>query len=181
MANVNEIFMPIKGYEGIYEVSNLGRVKSLERIIMRPTKVYSRILKPHCKIYSRVVLCDKDKNKGEISIHRLVAENFIPNPENKPFVNHIDGNKNNNALLNLEWVTPSENQLHAHTTGLSHAIKGSKHSNSKLTEEEVVEIYRSKKKQKDLALEFKVSQASIFLIKKGINWKETTDKICRQS
>jgi len=73
----------------------------------------------------------------EFLVHRLVAQAFIPNPEGKPEVNHIDGNKQNNNISNLEWVTSSENQKHSFANNLQKIIKGKEHWNSKLTEENV--------------------------------------------
>lgn len=102
---MQEIWKDIKDYEGLYQVSNLGRVKSIKRnIILKPgfTK----------KNYSYVILY-KSNIATSKRIHRLVAENFISNPYNKPQVNHKDGNKLNNCVSNLEWVTNSENQQHA--------------------------------------------------------------------
>ena len=79
----------------------------------------------------------KDGKRFKAKIHRLIAQAFIPNPENKPFVNHIDGNKQNNCIENLEWVTGSENVRHAWQIGLNKSQKGSKHHNAKLTDEDV--------------------------------------------
>lgn len=119
---MQEIWKDIKGYEGLYQVSNFGNVKSLKCDI---------ILKPNLtrKGYLITSLC-KNKIRKAYSIHRLVAKSFIPNIENKPQVNHIDGNKQNNKVTNLEWVTNSENMKHAFLTNLRNA-SGCKNPNSK--------------------------------------------------
>jgi hypothetical protein len=122
----NEIWKDIEGYEGVYKVSNLGRVKSL----MRVKYVREKILKPviNNNGYLRIFICGKPKNRN-CAIHRLVAKAFIPNPENKPQVNHKDGDKSNNKIENLEWCNGSENVCHAFENGLRVAIKGKKHPN----------------------------------------------------
>lgn len=112
-----EKWKDIVGYEGIYEVSNKGRVRRL----FKGTKgTLDRIVKgqtsPHG--YHRVQLTFNGKIKY-LFAHRLAALSFIDNPENKPFVNHIDGNKLNNNIENLEWVTGKENNIHAIKMGLS--------------------------------------------------------------
>ena len=105
---MSEIYKDIKGYENEYQVSNLGNVKSLKRNI---------ILKPDINDnYKRVTLCQNGETK-RISVHRLVATAFINNPLNKPHINHIDNNPNNNDVNNLEWCTHSENMIHAHNQG----------------------------------------------------------------
>ena len=98
-----EIWKDIKGYEGIYQVSNLGRIKSLKygkEVIMK--------LKPNTNGYIRVSITMHNKKKS-IAVHRLVAETFIPNPDNKPCVDHINTIRTDNRVENLRWVTKKEN------------------------------------------------------------------------
>lgn len=123
MIKINkEIWKDIKDYEGLYQVSNLGRVRSVDRTYIQKAKNGSilshtykgQILKPNnVKGYLQVVL-QKHKNIKWEKVHRLVAQTFISNPKNKREVNHKDGNKQNNCVNNLEWVTISENQLHSY-------------------------------------------------------------------
>ena len=136
-----EIWKDVEGYEGMYQVSSYGRVKSLAREVtdmfgtkMLEEKIVER--SDNCQYY--MIALSKNNVKEHTSIHRLVAKTFIPNPENKPCVNHIDGNKHNNRVENLEWVTYSENSQHAIRTGL---LKPQKHKRQidKLSPEEVIE------------------------------------------
>lgn len=120
----NEIWEDIVGYEGLYQVSNLGRVKSLSRDIPAKGLGYQRVnpekvLKPglYSNGYLFVVLCVNYKKSQQL-IHRIVAKTFIENIELKPDVNHKDGNKKNNNENNLEWVTKKENTQHAIKLGL---------------------------------------------------------------
>lgn len=119
-----EIFKDIPGYEQLYQISNLGRVRSLSRDLYDPKRnLYLRTL-PSSIItpvldggYFRLNLYKKGKKKA-FRVHRLLAMAFIPNPECKSQINHKDGNKSNNDLSNLEWVTPKENVNHAFDIGL---------------------------------------------------------------
>ena len=124
---MEEVWKDIKGYEGLYQVSNLGNIKRLERIMEnRGTysglyKIKESILKPRENKdrngYYEISL-RKDGTEKRFKVHRLVAYAFIDNPYNKPEVNHIDGNKSNNCAYNLEWMTSKENKEHAWRTGL---------------------------------------------------------------
>ena len=115
IGSLSEIWKEVKGYEGLYQVSSLGRVKSVARLVrgrglgMKP--IVERILKPYVvpSGHLQVVLCRNGADHKHKSIHRLVAEAFIPNPENKPCIDHIDTNPKNNNVGNLRWVTIKEN------------------------------------------------------------------------
>ena len=124
----NEKWSSVVGYEDYYEVSNFGQVRSRDRIVSRSGKrgdmlVKGKLLTPHInpKGYLRLQL-SCDGSPKSFLVHRLVAESFIPNPDNKPEVNHINGNKKDNRVSNLEWSTSSENQKHAYDTGLKHPV-----------------------------------------------------------
>jgi len=114
MQKIEEIWKDVKGYEGLYQVSNIGRVKRLRFTNRYTDREQERIkvLKLCKKGYLRVALFKNGKGK-HVEVQRLVAIAFIPNPDNKPEVNHIDGNKKNNKVENLEWVTISENAIHS--------------------------------------------------------------------
>ena len=110
---MKEIWKDIKNFEGLYQVSNLGEVKSLERIVTiglgNKIKLEEKIMKFTKRSgYYNLVLRKNGKRYSK-QVHRLVAEAFISNPENKPQVNHKDFNKLNNNIDNLEWVTSKEN------------------------------------------------------------------------
>lgn len=130
---MNEIWHPCAGYETHYEVSNLGNVRSIERMVNNRLntglrKSPQRLLKAgKSKSGYLIVSFCVDGVKSNQTIHRLVARAFLPNESNKPQVNHKDGNKHNNHLDNIEWVTVSENGLHAYRVlGISPWNKGLK-------------------------------------------------------
>lgn len=108
-----EIWKEVPGYEGYYMISNFGIVKSAERYVpqgnsMRHVKEHIKKMSINRYGYPCVTLC-REKKSRTIPIHTLLAKVFIPNPENKPFVDHIDTDKTNYSLSNLRWVTPKEN------------------------------------------------------------------------
>ena len=109
----SEIYVPVRGYEGYYEVSNLGNVRSLPR--GRNTGV---VLKPSTRVRNyQCVSLSKSGVRKVHNIHRLVADAFISNPDGKRTVNHKDSNPKNNEVTNLEWATHSENERHARSNG----------------------------------------------------------------
>lgn len=106
-----EIWKDVKGYEGLYQVSNHGRVKSLNYNHTKKEKVLVPLKHQNGYLFVNI-------NGKQQSIHRLIAKTFIPNQKNKNQVNHIDGNKENNRIDNLEWCTAKENTRHAYKNGL---------------------------------------------------------------
>lgn len=117
MEKRGERWRDIKGLEGKYHISNYGRVRCCGYFILLKRKYYtfSKLIPSHImKLYNSNGYMRVELGKGNsFSIHRLVAQAFIPNPDNKPQVNHIDGNRSNNNVRNLEWVDSSENIWHA--------------------------------------------------------------------
>lgn len=163
-----EIWKDITGYEGVYQVSNFGRIKSLGRFLKRgESKIFVDefiMSGGSTPIGYKTVNLTKNKVRKAFSVHRLVAKAFIPNPEGKPEVNHIDGDKLNNNYTNLEWCTRRENLQHAYDTGLVNQ-QGSDSVNAKLSDDEVLEIrelYKTGRYTYDyLAEEYQVGASTI--------------------
>lgn len=165
-----EIWVSIEGYKN-YSVSNYGRVKSFaceRESILTPVVVQSG--------YLSVGLYDGIKQKL-IRISRLVAQRFVPNPDKKPQVNHIDGVKFNNHVSNLEWVTDSENKQHAIRTGLKRT--GKDNPNARLTEKQVIYIRDNPDNLPctKLADKFCVHSSIIMDIQRGKSYKNVGGKI----
>lgn len=114
----DEIWVPVQGYENLYWISNKGRIHNNKKV-MKPYRINSGYL---CIDFT--VNSAKKKNL----VHRLVASAFLPNPDNLPEVNHIDENKDNNSVTNLEWCTRSHNKQHSMATGTYDAIYTTKNS-----------------------------------------------------
>lgn len=169
-----EIWAPVVGYENHYVVSNKGRVKGIGK------KSKYRILVPmiHQQGYERVRLSVSGKHRFFL-IHRLVAEAFIFNPDQKATVNHIDGNKRNNCVENLEWATQSENNLHAHRTGLASTTERQIKSSclrAKITKQQVEDIIKLHKQAYsllDLSKLYQISKSQVCRIVNGKSRQST--------
>lgn len=173
------IWKDVPSYEGYYQVSSCGLIKSIERIVkyrenhsgLRKERILKANVMKHG--YVHVVLCI-DKEKKTLKAHRLVALAFIPNPENKPCVNHINGIKTDNRVENLEWCTYAENTQHAYKNKLHSGIKGEKSHLSKLKTDDIMKIRllysEGLHSQNELGKIFNVSQSQIYRIVNNINW-----------
>lgn len=181
---MSEVWKDIPDFEGFYQVSNIGRVRSLDRVVtfkdgsMRKYK--GKVLKPSIgnSGYEQVRLCN-DGGCNTKSIHRLVLEAFKPHVNMIDLqVNHIDGVKLNNHLTNLEWVTARDNILHAHDTGLTN-IMGERNPHAKLTNADVLEILKrldTGELQRNIASDYGVSRDCITLINTGHNWRAVKEE-----
>ena len=171
-----EIWKDIKGYEGLYQISNLGNVKALEKIRNWNArgKQLKSVLKEKILIpvdrngYSYIILWKDNKIKN-CRVHRLVAQAFIENPQSKLEVNHINGIKDDNSIKNLEWVTSEENREHSYRIGI--AGIGEKNASAKLKNYEAEEILKSNEKSIILAKKYNISLTTIYKIKNREMWK----------
>ncbi len=173
---MEEIWKDIHGYEGIYQISNLGNVKGLAKTLLYSDgRIYNykeKILKGTLsRGYPTVHLYNLEGGRETCAIHRLVAQHFIPNPDNKITVNHIDGVKDNNIVTNLEWATYKENNNHAIQTGLHPGTpSGYKRKLSKLSKEAYEDILKNCFKRvdgfscRDFAEKYGVSEPTIHKI-----------------
>lgn len=158
-------WVDIKGYKGVYQINKEGEVRSF-------AKKTIRFLTPHKHHTGYMVLSLRGKTRPQ---HRLLAETFIPNPEKKTQVNHINGVKHDNRLCNLEWVTPSENVIHAYAIGLKDLPLGSSNFNNKLKPNEVIEIRKmcatGKYTYREIGSKFNISLHNVKAINLGKTWK----------
>ena len=157
---MKEEWKDIKGYEGLYQVSNTGKVRSLDRKVWNYIKK-GRTLKTHNNGhgYYNISLHGNNKIEKHVYIHRLVAETFIPNPNNLPQVNHKDFNKSNNNIDNLEWVSSLQNKIHYRKSKYCKNVEQRK--NEKLCNKTFQKIYNTK----DIILELYNSGYTINEIK----------------
>ena len=161
-----EIWRDIAGYEGHYQVSTFGRIKSFKN-----GKV--RILKPFLQGDYIYIELHKDRKGKTMLVHRLVAEAFLPNPDAKPEVNHIDSVKLNNYVNNIEWCTHEENIQHAFATGLEKANRGEDSACAKLTNEQARYIRENPDNLTgiELAKKLDVPPTTISAIQLGLSYK----------
>lgn len=161
-----EKWKPILETDSRYSISNLSRVRNNKTNL---------ILKAYLDKdnYYRTTLRSKTKQLNRL-IHRLVAQHFISNPDNKATVNHIDGNKQNNSIKNLQWCSNQENIDHAWGKGLMEVNHGEKHPNAKLTKKDVIQIKSMLKLKINrilIAKKFKISKTQISNIARGTSWR----------
>lgn len=174
-----EIWKTINEYEHAYQISNRGRVRSLNKTVRtrgNSTRVITgKILSPGKSDngYLIVILYDAPRKKKICLIHQLVARAFIPNPHNKPEVNHKNGKKHDNHKSNLEWCTKKENHQHAARIGIKK--NGAQVRTSKLTEGLVLEIRKLCKSRtvtdSTIAVKYGVDKSLIGIIKRNQVWK----------
>lgn len=156
----------IRGYEGRYTISNLGIVRSL---------ITNKVLNPGITKfgYARINLRDENNKSKSFFVHRLVAMNFLQNPNNYPEVNHIDCNRLNNRTDNLEWVSKKQNIKHSFLYGKK-SNKGRKNPNAKLIEEDIVAIRALNKtgrfSNNQISKLFNISSSSVDNIINNTTW-----------
>lgn len=162
-----EIWKDVKGFEMSYEISNLGNLKSKDRLVkhykggLREYKSKLKNTRLNDKGYLRCNL-KKDGKRYDFTVHRLVAEAFINNEDKKPAINHINGDKTDNRVENLEWVTNSENTIHAVKNRL---IK------TKLTDKQAIEIQKSKLSMRKISEIYDINHSIVWRIKNKIAYK----------
>ncbi len=178
---MEEKWLPLEGRFDAYLVSNTGKVMTKERAYKNGNVKMARVLpqRENSNGYMRVALKLVDGIRREYLVHRLVAELFIPVVDGKTFVNHIDGNKKNNSVENLEWCTRSENERHSRMMGLhpyGGYLSGEKHPMHKLSEKDVLFIRANHKRNGgaistgDFAKQYNVNPQTITEIVSGRTW-----------
>lgn len=177
---LREEWRPVVGYEKSYKVSNWGNVQSLDRTVRGPygsTRTRrGKLLVPFengCG-YKSVSLHGGVRKRETMRVHRLVAQAFIENPDDSPYVNHIDGNKTNNLVSNLEWCTPIENNIHAVNTGLIDQ-KGQRNTQSKLNSIQVRIIRRLRQfgygTDREIGKLFGVTKSNVWHLCSDSSWR----------
>ncbi len=160
---IEEIWKDIKGYEGHYQASTLGKIRSLKNnITLKPGACFGGYLK---------VSLSKENRVWNVKVHRIIALTFLPIKSSENIVNHINGDRLDNSISNLEWCTPSHNVINGFLRGRD--VKGSKNNFSKLTTEQVEQIIalRNTLSKTKIGIMFGVSRALIGMIHNGKVWK----------
>ena len=170
---LGEEWVPIKDISRKYMISNMGRIKSMPSKYNRDEKLMNQYQNPSGYLHVKLIHEGKERAKN---LHRLVAKHFIENIENKAQVNHKNGVKTDNRIVNLEWCTPRENRMHALSALGVKASKGEDHYRAKLTSIFVMEIFESNERHKTLATKYGVSLTVIQSIKDGKTWDSVTGK-----
>lgn len=172
------MWKPVLNYEGSYEVSSDGWIRTVDRLCgNRRGIVKSKILNQFDNHGYRFVILSRNNKSKNCYVHRLVAEAFIPNNDNKPQVNHINGNKSDNRLSNLEWVTIQENHLHSYRklNRRSSDNHGGRNPNARISIDQVKDIinrYTSGiASAKELAAEFGINKNYVYMMANGKVWK----------
>lgn len=179
---MDEVWKDIEGYEGLYQVSNLGRIKALQRLRKNGRVRKEQILKNHAyeNGYFKITLCDNTMKSKRYFVHRLVAIAFVENPNNLPCVNHKDENSSNNDARNLEWCTFQYNNTYGHRLD---CVIGESNKSHKLTKEQVQEIRRLYKRNDRkvggcaLARKYGVSSMTISEIARNKKWKHLLKEV----
>jgi hypothetical protein len=170
MSDGKEVWKPIPDFEG-YEASSIGRIRSFRKSPKEPIVLS---LRKNSKGYLQCQVYSVGKKRRSITVHRLVGMAFLG--KSKMVLNHINGIKTDNRIENLELCTLSKNTRHAYEMGLN-PQHGERHKSSRLKVEQVLHVLESKESGANLARKFGVSQSSISLIRKGINWRHVSRKL----
>lgn len=178
----NEIWYPVFGYEGLYEVSDKNRVKGLSKKVNRKDGVVTELFPILRKIHKTTdgywtARLSKNNKAKNILIHVAIAKATKPNPLNLPEVNHIDADKENNHPSNLEWCTHRRNMEHAAELKLIKYKNGSNIHSSCITEEQAKIIFDSTLSGVEIAKQYKVTPSTVSAIKTGKTWNHVTGLI----
>lgn len=186
-----EVWKDVIGYETFYQVSNFGNVRSLDRVVNKLNGIFymrkgKLCVQSKSNLGYMTVGFTVNNKKVNKYVHRLVAEAFITNMNDYPQVNHIDCDKTNNRMYNLEWCTNSQNHIHASKNGLNKlhlhrvAYSGEENGRALLTKEQVLEIKQKyipyKYSAKKLSKDYNVSESCITHILNNTSWKEISTK-----